>query len=118
MALRDWLQIPTQVATPATTATLGSETSGGVATVATVATEQRSATDAPADPDTERRRARAVALLEANANWKRAMVVEARPPPVLGVAIRGVAYGEIELRADYDPALLLALIEQHGNTVH
>jgi hypothetical protein len=120
MALRDWIQNSRQVATPATTATADGEIGQVVATVATVATEQRIGNDidASADPATERRRAKALALLQANPGWQRAMILEAGRPPILAVAIRGVSYGEMELPADYDPALLLALIEQHGNTVH
>ena len=70
--------------------------------------------DAPSDADTERRRTRALALLSEHPGWQRAVILEAGPPSILGVAIRGVAYGEMELPSDYDPALLLALLEQHG----
>jgi hypothetical protein len=70
--------------------------------------------DAPSDVGTERRRTRALALLSEHPGWHRAVILEAGRPPILGMAIRGVAYGEMELPSDYDPALLLALLEQHG----
>ena len=69
-----------------------------------------------ANPETEHRNARALALLADNLNWQRAVILEAGPPSILGVAIRGVAYGEIELAPDYDATLLLMLLGQYGET--
>jgi hypothetical protein len=71
------------------------------------------------DANTKRRRAKAVALLRANPEWQRAVLAEAGDPTVIGIAIRGVAYGEIEIpAAKYDPALLLALFDQYGGSIH
>jgi hypothetical protein len=85
-----------------------------LATVANDASEH----DAPTDPNTERRRAKALALLGANPTWQRVVVAEAGDPAIIGVAIRGMAYGELEIpAAKYDAATLMALLEQHGNSV-
>ena len=70
--------------------------------------------DAPSDADTERRRTRALALLSEHPGWQRAVILEAGPPSILGVAIRGVAYGEMDLPSDYDSAPLLMLLGQDG----
>jgi hypothetical protein len=86
----------------------------------TILVELAAATDAdfgaPVDPETDRRRARVLAMLAEHPS-RLAFVVEPGAPPILGVAIPGVAYGEIELPTDYDPVLLLGLIERHSRTV-
>lgn len=76
--------------------------------------------EAPAfDPATERRRTRTLALLEANPNWRRAVIAEAGEPAFIGVAIRGLAYGELEIpAARYDPVGLLALLDHYGRSAH
>jgi hypothetical protein len=70
---------------------------------------------APKDQGADRRRAKALALLEQHPDWRIAVVVETGSPAIVGVAIRGVAYGEIEIPAEqYDAFALLALMERHG----
>ncbi|HXX84637.1 MAG TPA: hypothetical protein VEN29_11710 [Casimicrobiaceae bacterium] len=82
------------------------------------------ANDAPKDkslpdPETEHRRAKALALLQANPTWQRAVVAEAGDPVIIGIAIRGVAYGELEIPgAKYDPIALLALVDEYGRSTH
>jgi hypothetical protein len=66
------------------------------------------------DACTKRRKSKALSLLADHPNWRRVIVVEAGDPAILSVAIRGVGYCEIEISADYNPALLLALLAQHG----
>ena len=75
------------------------------------------------DNDTERRRARALAILVENPDLRCAVVCEAGDPGHVMVAIRGVGSGELEIPADrYDAFALLALMDQHAaqssNTVH
>ena len=115
MALRDWVQTSKRAATPATTATPDRETPQVVATVATVATQQRNDTDAPTDPAAEGRRARALAMLEANPTGRYVAIAEAGDPAVVGIAISGLAYGELEIpRQSYDGLVLLAMLERYG----
>jgi hypothetical protein len=79
------------------------------------------ADDLPGDPDVARRRAQALAMLAAHAELRIAIVAEAGDPVIVGIAVRGVAYGELVVTAaTYDPFALLALLEQHGReqTVH
>ena len=75
------------------------------------------------EPGTERRRAKALAMLEANPLSRIAVVADAGGPVTVGVAIRGVAYGEIEILAgSYDPFALLSILERYERdtpiTVH
>jgi hypothetical protein len=127
MALRDWVQTSATPATTATTATCESTPGPSVATVATVATAQSIRGVAYADPvndreftgdpDVERRRAKALAYLEANPNSRFGIAAEAGDPTIVGVAIRGTAYGELEIGAEkYDPFAFLALLDQYGGT--
>jgi hypothetical protein len=77
--------------------------------------------DEPAiGPDAERRRAKALALLLAHPQLWRVVVTEVGDPTIVGVAIRGVAYGELEIRADrYDAIALLELMNRHATeTAH
>ena len=70
---------------------------------------------------TERRRAKALSLLEANPNWQRFVVVEAGDPTIIGIAIRSKAYGELEVVLDrFDVRALLELLDRYGEqpTVH
>ena len=68
------------------------------------------------DPDVERRRAKARAILAEQPERHVAVVAEAGDPAHVAVAIRGVAVGEVEIAADrYDGFALLALMQQHGH---
>ena len=68
------------------------------------------------DPNTEHRRAKALAMVAENPAWRRFVLVEAGEPTVIGVAIRGVGYGELELPAQrYDAQTLLKLIDMYGS---
>ena len=70
----------------------------------------------PTDPDVERRRAKALALLDADPERQIAVVAEAGDPAHVAVAIRGAVVGELEIGADrYDGFALLALMQQHGH---
>jgi hypothetical protein len=73
-----------------------------------------------ADPDTERRRVKALAILNAEPSRKIAVIAEAGDPAILGVAVRGLAYGELEIPVErYDAFALLALMDRHvGETIH
>jgi hypothetical protein len=74
------------------------------------------ANDAAIDPGTERRKARALRMLEEEPARRIAVVAEAGDPAHVTVAIRGVAVGELEIPAErYDGFALLALMEQHGH---
>lgn len=72
----------------------------------------------PTEADADRRRAKALAMLADNPTWRQFVVVEAGEPVVIGVAISGLGYGEIEIpAARYDVRALLALLElldRHG----
>ncbi|HXX82986.1 MAG TPA: hypothetical protein VEN29_03300, partial [Casimicrobiaceae bacterium] len=82
-------------------------------------TQASGAGEFPPDPETERRCAKALALLQANPTWQRAVVAEAGDAAIIGIAIRGVAYGEVEIpAANYDPVALLALLDQYGCSIH
>ena len=68
------------------------------------------------DPDVERRRAKALAILAEQPDKHVAVVAEAGDPAHVAVAIRGVAVGELTIPADrYDPLALLALMNDHGH---
>jgi hypothetical protein len=69
-----------------------------------------------ADPGVERRKARALAMLDADPNRRLAVVAEAGNSAHITVAIRGVAVGELTIPAErYDGFALLALMQQYGN---
>ena len=68
-----------------------------------------------ADPATERRRAKALALLAEHLNWRRVVIAEAGDPVIVGIAGWGIGYGELEIPAGaYDVATLLALLDTYG----
>lgn len=68
------------------------------------------------DEDAIRRRARALAMLDADPERRIAVVAEAGDPAHVAVAIRGVAVGELTIPAErYDAFALLALMEQCGH---
>ena len=70
---------------------------------------------AQSDPDTERRRAKALALLAEHPNWRRVVIAESGNPIVIGVAIRDLGYGELEIpAARYDARTLLELMDQYS----
>jgi hypothetical protein len=74
------------------------------------------ANDPVVDPGVERRRARALAMLDADPNRRLAVVAEAGNSAHITVAIRGVAVGELTIPAErYDGFALLALMQQYGN---
>ena len=124
MSLRDWLA-PSATATPATPATPGVHVHPTVATVAAVAvaahatpgsTLTEAAANADSDPQVDRRRARALALLAAEPSRHIAVIAEAGDPAHVTVAVRGVAVGELEIPAErYDGFALMALMQTHGH---
>ena len=67
----------------------------------------------PIDPDVERRRAMALAMLTAEPSRRIAVVAEVGDPVHVAVAIRGVAVGEMEIKADcYNGFELFALMQE------
>jgi len=75
------------------------------------------------DPEVERRCAKALALLADYPNWRRVVIVEAGAPTIIGIAIRGIGYGEFEIPVDrYDALALLELLDRYaletGATIH
>ena len=78
--------------------------------------ELAAANDPTADPAVLRRRACALAMLDAQPDRHIAVVAEAGDPAHVAVAIRGAAVGEMTVPADrYDAFALLALMQQHGH---
>ena len=74
------------------------------------------ANDAVVDPDVERRRNRALAILADEPERHIAVVAEPGDPAHVTVAIRGVAVGELTIPAErFDGFALLALMQQHGH---
>jgi len=74
------------------------------------------ANDAVVDPDVERRRNRALAILADEPERHIAVVAEPGDPAYVTVAIRGVAVGELTIPAErYDGFALLALMQQYGH---
>ena len=71
---------------------------------------------APVDPDAERRRNRALAILAEEPERHIAVVAEAGNPAHVTVAIRGVAVGDLQIPAErYEGFALLALMQQYGH---
>ena len=69
----------------------------------------------PDDPATVRRRARVLAMLDADPDRRIAVVAEAGNPAHVAVAIRGIAVGQLEIAKDrYDAFTLLALLDEHA----
>jgi hypothetical protein len=74
------------------------------------------ANDATVDPDVERRRSRALAMLAEQPERHIAIVGEPGNPARVTVAIRGVVVGDLEIPTErYDGFALLALMQQHGH---
>jgi hypothetical protein len=74
------------------------------------------ANDAAVDPDVERRRNRALAILADEPERHIAVVAEPGDPAHVTVAIRGVAVGELTIPAErFDGFELLALMRQYGH---
>jgi hypothetical protein len=72
--------------------------------------------EAPSDPAVARRRARALAMLDADPDRQIVVIAEAGDPAHVTVAIRGVAVGDLEVPAErYDAFALLALMETYGH---
>ena len=68
------------------------------------------------DSDVLRRRARALALLDADPGRHIAVIAEAGDPAHVTVAIRGVAVGDVTIPGEkFDVFALLELIEQYGH---
>ena len=60
------------------------------------------------EPDIQRRGAKALAMLAENPALRRFVLVEAGQPTNIGVATRGITYGDLEVRAErYDARTLL-----------
>jgi hypothetical protein len=75
----------------------------------------RGCSDASPDSATERRRNRALTLLADNPQGRFAVVTQLGDPVIVGIAIRGIGYGELEIAAgNYDGLALLALLERHA----
>lgn len=110
MSLRDWLN----TATVATVATDSSGNPASVAKVAGVASNEDSASDAreAIDPDVERRRDRALAMLAEQPDRRIAVVAEPGDPAHVAIAIRGAAVGELQIPSRrFDAFALLALLD-------
>jgi len=93
------------------------------AILAELATAANDAQESQPDPQTECSHAKALALLAEQPTWRLAVVAETGTDPIiLGVAIRGIGYGEIEIPADrYDGMVLVELMDKCGAsppTVH
>jgi hypothetical protein len=74
------------------------------------------ANDGAVDPGAERRRARALALLEAEPARQIAVMGEPGDPAHVTVAVRGVAVGDLEIPAErYDGFELLAIMNEYGH---
>jgi len=72
------------------------------------------ANDVAVDPDVERRRNRALAILADEPERHIAVVAEPGDPAHVTVAIRGVGVGDLEIPAErYDGFALLALMQQY-----
>ena len=72
--------------------------------------------DRAIDPDTARRRSRAIALLDAQPKRHIAVIAEAGDPAHVTVAIRGVAVGELTIPADrFDALALMNLVDSYGH---
>jgi hypothetical protein len=70
----------------------------------------------PLDSGVERRRNRALALLDAEPTRLVAVVAESGDPAHVAIAIRGAAVGELEIAPErYDGFALLALMNQYGH---
>jgi hypothetical protein len=55
-------------------------------------------------------------MLAENSGWRRFVLVEAGEPVIMGVAIRGIGYGELELPAQrHDAQTLLELLDVRGS---
>lgn len=74
------------------------------------------ANDPAVDLAVERRKARALAMLDADPNRRIAVIAEAGDPAAhVTVAVRGVAVGELTIPAErYDGFALLALMQHYG----
>ena len=73
------------------------------------------ANDPACNPDVERRRARTLALLDADPGRHIAVLAEAGNSAHIAVAIRGVAVGELTITTEhYDAFALLTLMEHWG----
>ena len=113
-------------ATVATLATLAPITTPSVATVASVAVanpKTNIASCVTQNDESEKRRQRVIAMLEAAPETKRAIYADDTSDPdnvILTVAVRACQQ-TCELlipKAKYDPWRLLELIERHGGTEH
>ena len=68
------------------------------------------------DPDVERRRNRALSILEDRPEQRIAVVAEPGDPARIVVAIREVAVGELEIAGErFDAFAVLALMSEHGH---
>ena len=66
-------------------------------------------------PETERRCAQALAMLAEHPTWRRVIVAEAGEPVIVGIAICGVGYGEVEIPVErYDAPTLLEIMDRYS----
>ena len=111
MNLRDWLGV-------ATVATQIVPDRPTVAKVTSVASNEDSAPEpiGPTNPNVQRRRNRALAILADEPERHIPVVAEPGEPAHVTVAIRGVAVGDLKIPAErYDGFALLALMQQYGH---
>jgi hypothetical protein len=120
----DWNteSVPHATAIPATAATEDGKKTESVARVATVAVASppNPETDLP-DPVAESRLQRVLAMLAERPGIRYAVLTDSEANPaevILTIAIRGVATCELRIPRQYDPFLLLDLVQRHGRTLH
>lgn len=78
--------------------------------------EELAANEPDVDPDVERRRSRALAILAEHPERRLAIVAEAGDPAHVAVAVRGLAVGDLEIpKEKYDAFALLGLMQQYGH---
>ncbi len=118
---------PREVATaiPATSATNEGEKRGKIAKIATVAVanpQTHETVELTSDIQQKIRRQKVLAMLEANPNKQRAVYADTESDQdnvILTIAVRHLAIYEMLIpKEKYDPFRLLALIEQHGGSIH
>ena len=118
---------PREVATaiPATSATNEGEKRGKIAKIATVAVanpQTHETVELASNTQQKTRRQKVLAMLDENPDTQRAIYTDTDSDPsnvILTIAVRHLATYEMLIpKAKYDPFRLLALIEQHGGSIH
>jgi len=118
---------PREVATaiPATSATQQGKKKEEIAKIATVAVanpQTHETIELTSDTQQNARRQKVLAMLEENSNKQRAVYADTESDQdnvILAIAVRHLATYEMLIpKEKYDPFRLLALIEQHGGSIH